>query len=99
MKIKKFITSVYSVYYNYKRIKLKREYNIPKEEIDFNGMHQDINYSRALYKELIVIAHPDRYVDEKKKKLAAILAPQVTAAKHNYKDLQNLNKMIKDQLM
>lgn len=53
--------------------------------------------ARILYKELRVVAHPDKHPS--KRDIAEELMQQVTANKHNYSVLISLKKEIEEKLM
>ncbi|WP_291399573.1 hypothetical protein [Daejeonella sp.] len=56
-----------------------------------------ISKSKALYKELIVKVHPDRFTHDKKEE-ATELAARITKAKRNYDALTLLKKDVEDFL-
>ncbi|TRZ53390.1 hypothetical protein D4R99_00890 [bacterium] len=55
--------------------------------IDMNGLMNDINKSRSLYKELSRIYHPDRFADPEQKVVAERLFQEITSERRSYKKL------------
>ena len=86
------------VYHTIKRLEKKRELNLKKEPVDFNNLQNSFNNASKLHRELIVVTHPDRFTDEKRKVFATDISVQVNANKYNYKELIKLQTIINNHL-
>ena len=52
--------------------------------------------ARALYKQLVIKAHPDK--NPEKRELAEEITQQLTSNKRNYQELLRIKKIIEEQL-
>ena len=53
--------------------------------------------AKSLYKELIIKAHPDR--NRGNEELAKIITEEINNSRYNYRELLNLEKRIKEELL
>jgi Na+/H+ antiporter NhaC len=60
--------------------------------IDMDNLILSINGSKKLYKELVVLYHPDRFLDKEKQAFAEQLCKEITENKHNYNKLLELKQ-------
>lgn len=72
------------------------------ESLDYDsimgGIIDDINLSKPLYKELIKVCHPDRFVNESKQKNAEIIFQEITENENNYSRLKELKNRAEKEL-
>ena len=88
-----------------KKKKAKRELRnrvLADGNSDYKGTANDIaqgisGKTKQLYRELITQVHPDRFVDDRKI-IADELAQRITRAKHNYSQLAEIEKEVKNFL-
>lgn len=71
-----------------KRDSIKKEMYYEKN-IDIENVILSIDKANIKYKELIVKFHPDKYLDDQKKRDANLITQKLTANKRNY------NKLVK----
>lgn len=76
-----------------RRLKFRRTIKVDESTNVIDGMVK----AKRLYKELCLIADPDRNQD--KKEIAEELMKQIVANKHNYSALVSLKKKVTDNLM
>lgn len=76
-----------------RRLKFRRTIKVDESTNVIDGMVK----AKRLYKELCLIADPDRNQD--KKEIAEELMKQIVANKHNYSALVSLKKVVTDNLM
>lgn len=74
-------------------MKFRRTIKVDESTNIIDGMVK----AKRLYKELCLIADPDRNQD--KKEIAEELMKQIVANKHNYSALVSLKKVVTDNLM
>lgn len=81
-----------------KKNELKKKV-LEEGNIDFGNIINSTFNAEALYKELIVICHPDRFTpDDEKVAMANELSMQITQNRHNYKRLVELRDEAKQKL-
>lgn len=76
----------------HKKNKLKRKVLADNHDYAFTAKNivDSISKSKNLYKELITLIHPDKFLEIEKKNEATKLASRITKSKKNYNDLINL---------
>lgn len=62
-------------------------------KIDMDDLQLNINNSKELYKKLVKLCHPDKFIDEIEKEIAENLTKEIVQNKRNFKKLEEL-KMI-----
>ena len=78
------------------RAKLREK--ILSETIDFNNVVSSSFHAKALYDELKVVAHPDRFLDEQDTSAATELFQLVVQHKGDYEKLIALKERIYNEL-
>jgi hypothetical protein len=61
-------------------------------DIDMGDLMQSINESKAIYKELSKLCHPDRFLNSEKHENALAIFQEISKNKRNYKELSNLRE-------
>lgn len=69
----------------------KEEIGGSKEiKIDMEDLLNNIHKSKALYKELIVKCHPDKFINDPRQKIADEISQEITKNEKNFKNLNSL---------
>lgn len=69
----------------------KEEIGVSKEiKIDMEDLLNNIHKSKALYKELIVKCHPDKFINDPRQKIADEISQEITKNEKNFKNLNSL---------
>jgi len=86
-------------------IKLKRKLRFMKIQFsnETNGLSgkdlfENITKSKALYKDLLIEFHPDKFIlDEGRKKRAEVLSSKIAESKSSYRDLIIIAQSVKNE--
>lgn len=76
----------------FRRLRFRRTINGDETANVVDGMVK----ARRLYKELSVVAHPDRNPD--KREIAEDIMSRIVANKHNYSELLSIKEEVKEKL-
>jgi hypothetical protein len=61
-------------------------------DVIIGDIMNDINHSKKLYKELIKVCHPDRYINQETHLIALSIFQEITENENNYSKLLQLKK-------
>ncbi len=67
-------------------------------KINMDDLQLNINNSKELYKKLVKLCHPDKFVDEIEKDIAENLTKEIVSNKRNFKKLEELKIMAIEKL-
>lgn len=80
-----------------RKLLLKRKLKETEASFDFNAMY-NVDKVKALYKELAVLCHPDKFVNTSNHEIAEELFQRVTVNKSNFTILSELKEEIETKL-
>jgi hypothetical protein len=67
-------------------------------DVIIGDIMNDINHSKPLYKELIKVCHPDRYINQVTHLIAQSIFQEITENENNYSKLLQLKKRAEQEL-
>ena len=84
--------------FNKRKISQELRQDVLNENIDFMNVMKSAFHAKALYDELKVKYHPDRFYDEDIKEIADKLFQQITESKEDYNALIQLKEQAEKEL-
>ncbi len=94
--ILEFLIILYLIYKKNKKVlelsdTEKEEIGGSKEiKIDMDDLLNNIHKSKALYKELIIKCHPDKFINDSRQKIAEEISQEITKNEKSFKNLNSL---------
>lgn len=86
----KAVTVMVSLHMAYKASQNKRKYDLTRGDVDTNNVVNSMFGARPLYKKLITVTHPDRWVNSPLRDQMEGLSAKITQHRYNHEMLQKL---------
>jgi hypothetical protein len=85
--------------FSFIRLINKRQVSEIIVETDISNVFQSIQHSKELHKKLIILCHPDRFIDQNKKNIAEEISKEINNNRFNYKELLKLELKMNQELL
>lgn len=82
-----------------KKIHRVRNEVLAKEDIDWDDKLRSMFQAKALYNEIKVKYHPDRFLDSTQNKIANELFQEITKNQHDFHKLEQLKQIAQEKLI